>query len=101
MKCWVASLLVQYHFRTVHTNFIYVLDELITTDCFRIHLLEDFIEKIMLKGDRTKSLIASALLNFFNYYDNFEGAMEYLNFLSTIPSTKPKTRTIPNSKGLS
>ncbi|HGH7176034.1 TPA: integrase [Bacillus wiedmannii] len=98
MKCWVASLLVQYHFQTVHTNFKYVLDELITTECFRMSLLEDFIEKIMLKGDRTKSSIASALLNFFNYYDSFEGAEEYLNFLSTIPSSKPKTRTIPTVK---
>ncbi|MEZ2649682.1 integrase [Bacillus wiedmannii] len=98
MKCWVASLLVQYHFRTVYTNFKYVLDELITTECFRKHLLDDFIEKMKLKGDRTQSLLASALLNFFNYYDNFEGAMEYLNFLSTIPSSKPKTRTIPTVK---
>ncbi|MDA1777167.1 integrase [Bacillus cereus group sp. BY9-3LC] len=98
MKCWVASLLVQYHFKTVQTSFRYVLDELITTECFRLRLLEDFIEKIMLKGDRTKSSIASALLNFFNYYDNFEGAKEYLNFLSTIPSSKPKTRTIPTVK---
>ncbi|MBT2579799.1 integrase [Bacillus sp. ISL-8] len=98
MKCWVASLLVQYHFRTVHTNFRYVIDELITTECFKEHLLEDFIGKIMLKGDRTKSLLTSALLNFLNYYDNFEGVLKYLDFLSIIPTSKPKTRTIPTVK---
>lgn len=98
MKCWVASLLVQYHFSTVHANFNYTIDELIVTKCFEIHLLDDFIERTISKGERTKSILATALLNFFNYYDNFNGVSEYLNFISTIPASKPKTRTIPTVK---
>ncbi|PEY63930.1 integrase [Bacillus thuringiensis] len=95
MKCWVASLLVKYQYSTVSANFSYVLDELIKTEGFRIVFLEDFIERILSKGDRVKSCIATAIFNFYNYYNNFEGKEEYLKFLSTIPSVKPRTRIIP------
>ncbi|EJQ61847.1 hypothetical protein [Bacillus mycoides] len=95
MKCWAASLLVKYQYRTVRINFGYVLDELIKTEAFKMVYLEDFIERILSKGDRVKSCIAAAIFNFYNYYDYFEGKEEYLRFLATIPSVKAKTRTIP------
>ncbi|MCE0554165.1 hypothetical protein LQK80_18990 [Bacillus thuringiensis] len=98
MKCWAANLLVKYQFSTVSAIFKYVLDEVIKTNIFRIALLEDFTQRILSKGETVRATIASAIFNFYNYYDNFEGKEGYLNFLSTIPSVKPRTRVIPTVK---
>ncbi|WP_227595909.1 integrase [Bacillus cereus] len=98
MKCWAASLLVKYQYRTASRNFSYVLDEFIKTKAFRIVYIEDFIERILEKGGHVKSCIAAAIFNFYNYYDHFEGKEEYLRFLSTIPSVQSNTRTIPTVK---
>jgi hypothetical protein len=97
IKCWVAGLINHLTIETIQASFYHVTTSLIVTQCFNINLINEYKDSLNSLNDSLKGSRISAVINFFEFYNEFEHFNEYYNFLVGIKYPGISVRKIPSA----
>jgi len=97
LKCWIAGLLPHLEASTLQATYRNVINAILETEYFNFYYLDELIDKLNSIESSYRGHKVSSLLNFFDFYNDFDAYNEYIIALINIEYPNVKARKIPSA----